>query len=127
LPFINDSVLNDVFGHLSDVVKSEFLQPLGNGNYGLKTQFNTQMKIEAYFIEKEQIAYNHRLKQGLFDILSNVILFEEESDQTRFHFRISIENTLSFKGLDADTQHKLKDLYIHYFFRRQDKFWYERR
>ncbi len=124
-PFINDPVLREVFGHTSEIVKSEFLQPLINGEYTLKTEFVTQRKIESYFFEKEQNALNQKLKQGLFDILSNVILFEEETNKTHFHFRISIESTLSFRYLHADLQHKLRDLYINYFFRRQDSFWYK--
>ena len=34
-----------------------------------------------------------------------------------------MEDTLSFKNLDPQTQVKLKELYVDYFFRRQDDFW----
>ena len=34
-----------------------------------------------------------------------------------------MEQTSSFKNLPADAQAKLRDLYVDYFFRRQDKFW----
>jgi len=34
-----------------------------------------------------------------------------------------MENTLSFKNLDPQTRAKLKELYVDYFFRRQDDFW----
>ncbi len=124
-PFINNAVLIEVFGHLSEMVKSEFLQLSDTGYYILKTAFDTQRKVESYFLEKEQNSQNHKLKHGLFDIISNVLLFEKGSDKTRFHFRILIEDTSTFKYLDGDTQHKLKDLYVNYFFRRQDDFWYK--
>src|SRR6185369_6308263 len=57
-------------------------------------------------------------------LVSNVILFEEEnSGAEEFHFRFGMDNTSSFKYLDGQTQQKLKELYIDYFFRRQDEFW----
>ena len=41
-----------------------------------------------------------KIKTGLFDLISNVILLEEEG---KFHFRFAMEQTLSFKNLAADT------------------------
>ncbi|HEX4959118.1 MAG TPA: 4-alpha-glucanotransferase, partial [Lacibacter sp.] len=41
----------------------------------------------------------------------------------QFHFRISMMSTLSFKYLDDATKRNLEDLYVNYFFRRQDEFW----
>ena len=60
------------------------------------------------------------MKTGLFDLISNVILLEVEG---KFHFRFAMEQTASFKYLPPDTQAKLRDLYVDYFFRRQDDFW----
>src|SRR5208337_4767665 len=55
---------------------------------------------------------------------SNVILFEEEHAPGRqFHFRFDVENTSAFKELPAATRAPLKELYVDYFFRRQDAFW----
>jgi 4-alpha-glucanotransferase len=53
-----------------------------------------------------------------------VIFFEQEGSRGQeFHFRISMEKTTSFKYLIPHVQHKLRELYINYFFRRQDNFW----
>ena len=41
----------------------------------------------------------------------------------QFHCRIGMENTASFRDLDDYSKQKLKELYIDYFFRRQDDFW----
>lgn len=123
-PFINNDVLLHVFGSNSNLVKEEFLNPDEAGAYCLKDEFNTQRKVEDYFSSKDKNALNKKLKEGLFDLISNIILFEEGSDGTKFHFRISMESTTSFRHLNGDTQHKLKELYINYFYRRQDGFWY---
>ncbi|MGZ5136105.1 MAG: 4-alpha-glucanotransferase, partial [Flavitalea sp.] len=45
------------------------------------------------------------------------------SNGHQFHFRISMEKSVSFRHLDSITQGQLKDLYINYFYRRQDNFW----
>jgi 4-alpha-glucanotransferase len=123
-PHINDAVLGEVFAELADKVRSEFLQPSGNGLYDLKQEFDTQRKVEAWFDAQEDNQENKRLRHGLYDLISNVILFEHPgSNGQEFHFRISMEGTSSFRQLDFTTQQRLKDLYVNYFFRRQDSFW----
>src|SRR5450432_297900 len=58
------------------------------------------------------------------NLISNIILFEVEgSDKKEFHFRITMESTSSYRYLDWHLQNQLRDLYINYFFRRQDAFW----
>jgi 4-alpha-glucanotransferase len=53
-----------------------------------------------------------------------VLLIEAEGPPgEQFHFRLRIENTWSFQSLDLVTQAQLSDLYVDYFFRRQDDFW----
>ncbi|MBS1565224.1 MAG: 4-alpha-glucanotransferase, partial [Bacteroidetes bacterium] len=123
-PFINDSVLWEVFGELHQFVKEEFLAEGGYGQFALKEAFNSQRKVEDYFAGLEQNEHNLRLKHGLFDLISNVILFEEEgSGGTRFHFRISVESTSSFRHLDQPLQQQLRNLYVDYFYYRQDDHW----
>lgn len=123
-PFINDGVIWEVFAQHHDYIKNYFLNYDGYGNYSLKQEFNTQQKVEQYFSTQEKNEFNTLIKQGLFDLISNVILFEHEySNEQQFHFRFGIEATTSFKYLDHQTQHQLKNLYIDYFFKRQDDFW----
>lgn len=125
-PFINDDVLYEVFGDLADKVKSEYVFPNDFGSYDLEFMFETQRQVEEHFSHQELSDENRRLKKGLFDLISNVILFEDDGDDSQgqeFHFRIAMENTSSFRHLDWTTQQKLKDIYIDYFYRRQDDFW----
>jgi 4-alpha-glucanotransferase len=123
-PYITDAVLNDVFGGNAEKVKNDFLIPNDSGGYELELAFATQRQVEDHFATLEQNEENNKVKQGLFDLISNVILFEEENTNGRqFHFRFGIENTISFKDLDDNTRQKLKELYIDYFYRRQDQFW----
>lgn len=123
-PFINDEVLKEVFGELSCRVKEQFLSPNAVGGYDLQTDFDTQRKVQAYFNSLDDSKENEKLKLGLYDLISNVILFKQEGSKGQeFHFRISMERTSSFRYLIPHVQEKLKALYINYFYRRQDEFW----
>jgi 4-alpha-glucanotransferase len=123
-PFINDKVLQEIFGANAELVKRDFLVSKPGGNYFLKLEFATQRQVENHFAKLEANAQNQKLKEGLFDLISNVILFEvEKSGGHEFHFRLAMADTLSFKNLDPQTRAKLKELYVDYFFRRQDDFW----
>ena len=109
-----------LFGNEADLVRREFLTVTGGGNYSLKPEFATQRQVENYFAAQPQSERAAKLKTGLFDLISNVILLEAEG---KFHFRFAMEQTLSFKNLPPDRQAKLRELYVDYFFRRQDDFW----
>ena len=122
-PFITDEIINSVFNDKVNYVKETFLELLAYGNYNLKEPFNTQRKVEQYFFQNK-IEDAVKIKQGLFDVISNVILFEEEkSGGQKFHFRFDIENTSSFQQLEYHTRGRIHDLYLNYFYRRQDNFW----
>jgi len=122
-PFITDSILWEMFGPNEKKFKP-FLIEFAEGNYELKELFNTQKKVEDHFSKLEINEDNERIKHGLYDLISNVILFEHNGSQgASFHFRFNIQSTFSFRYLDGHTQSQLKDLYVDYFFRRQDEFW----
>lgn len=122
-PCINEAILWEMFGPNNDKFKP-FLHGIGDGTYELKPEFATQRQVEQYFAALEATEDNGRIKQGLYDLISNVILFERQgSNGQEFYFRFGIDNTTSFRYLDGHTQYLLKELYVDYFFRRQDDYW----
>ncbi|MFT3678799.1 MAG: 4-alpha-glucanotransferase [Ferruginibacter sp.] len=122
-PYIPDHVVNERFGNEANYVKDIFLD-WTDGAFNLKPEYDTQRKVEAHFNLQPNSEINDFVKYGLFDLISNVIFFEEEGSQMqRFHFRINMESTSSFRDLDDYSKNRLKDLYVNYFFRRQDDFW----
>ncbi len=123
-PFINDAVLSEIFGDSAGRVKLEFLNPKLRGTYSLKPEFSTQQNVAKHFALLEKDKLEARLKQGLFDLISNVLLIEAPGGAgAEFHFRLGMEQTASFRQLDQPTQARLKDLCVDYFFRRQDVCW----
>lgn len=122
-PFINDAVLGEIFGADSELLKNSYLNYEGNGSYTLKPAFASQRLVESHFAQLVEDAHHLKVKQGLYDLISNVILFDADGNGQSFHFRFNIESITSFRYLDSTIQQKLKDLYVDYFFRRQDEFW----
>ncbi|NCI46009.1 4-alpha-glucanotransferase [Sediminibacterium sp. WSJ-3] len=123
-PFINDEVLRELFGADSELVKSLFLKYDGFGQYALKPEYDTQRKVEAHFSTLEQDTLHSKVQQGLYQLISNVLLFEAENGEAQqYHFRFGMEHTSSFRQLDPHTQYQLREVYVDYFFRRQDDFW----
>jgi len=123
-PFITEQALNDMFGDQQNHVKYTFLDYDGSGYYQMKPDFATQRQLENYFAWQEDNEHNKWLKRTLFNLVSNVILFEVEgSDGKQFHFRFEMQETSSFKNLDATIRSWLDQFYVDYFFKRQDNLW----
>ena len=122
-PFVNDEVLMDVFGADYQEAKELFFNEDRFGRVTLKPEVSTQAKVQARFATRAADDRNQRLKQGLFDIIANVILLEDERDSESFHFRFDMAATSSFQGLKPEIRHRIKDLYVDYFFRRQEECW----
>jgi 4-alpha-glucanotransferase len=124
-PFITEEILTEVFAEQAEKVKAEFVTANDKGGYDLKEELATQKQIEKHFSNTPLAAETH-LREGLYTLAANVLLFEQEGSYAQeFHFRISMEKTSSYKHLIPHVQEKLKGLYINYFYKRQDDFWYK--
>ncbi|MFT3901547.1 MAG: 4-alpha-glucanotransferase [Niabella sp.] len=125
-PFINEIVIRDVFRDLAETVKREYLYTHDFFNYYLKPEFDTQRKVETWFDKQPATKPNDRLRTGLYYLISNVVLFEQEgSNGQQFHFRIAMDQTSAYQSLPGYVKERMWHLYIDYFFRRQDAFWHQ--
>ena len=131
-PYIRGHFLTERFGEHVEEARKTYLIDRGNGVYQLKPEFATQRAIEDHFAawdvsDSAVKARAERLKWGLFDCVSDVLFFEVPgSNGTLFHPRCSVQMTKSFQELDHDTKWRVEDLYVSYFFRRQESFWQAR-
>ncbi|MBP1638162.1 MAG: 4-alpha-glucanotransferase, partial [Bacteroidetes bacterium] len=121
-PYITDQILWDFFGEEVAWVKANCLQIEDGWILRLKPQFQSQAYVEELFIEKK---ISEKVKWGLFDLISNVLLFEVPgSNGQQFYPRYGMHSLRSFIELDDHTKKGLDELYIHYFYHRQDENWY---
>jgi 4-alpha-glucanotransferase len=122
-PYITDAILWDFFAEDAAWVKTNCLQIEDGWVLRLKPSYTSQASVEKLFNEGK---FGERVKWGLFDLISNVLFFEAEgTNGLQFYPRFGMHSLRTFKELDQYTQHKLNELYVDYFFRRQDTYWYK--
>jgi len=122
-PYVTDAILWDFFGEEASWVKANFLQIEDGWVLRLKDDFLSQSVVENLFKDGE---ISERVKYGMFDLISNVLFFEVEgSHGTQFYPRFGMDSLRSYRDLDNYTKDRLRELYIDYFYRRQDSNWYQ--
>lgn len=122
-PFITDHIIARRFGDFADRVRQDFLVDLGHGRYALREEFATQRKLADHFakLAPGDSAKQDWLRDSLMDLVAEVLFLEAKEGE--FHPRMSMQETDSFRELDGETQGRLRELYVDYFFRRQEAFW----
>ncbi|MBK8504872.1 MAG: 4-alpha-glucanotransferase [Saprospiraceae bacterium] len=120
-PYVTDAVLLDLFGKECEAVTNLFFDRSDVENYQFKIEFDNQRKLYQYFKNyPEQINWRDRLFQLHAEVL---FIPDHTSTEQILHPRIDFQKTFSFKALPTALQAKLEDLYVDYFYRRQEEFW----
>lgn len=126
-PYITAGILHELFnGADAAWIAENCLKARPDGTFELLPAFDTQQKVEAYFRNQQPDARHAGLRQGLFDLIANVVLLGEPAapgQSWQGAFRFDMEKTLSFRELPFEVKAPLKSLYVNYFYRRQDDFW----
>jgi 4-alpha-glucanotransferase len=128
-PYIRNHFLPDLFGEQTADCIAQFLNESQPGEFELRQEFDSQIKIENQF-STENIIPNHlnnnRIKDGLMRLTEEVLFVKEpNSEPPVYHPRIAFHSTYSYRDLDAWTREQLNLLYDHYFYHRHDEFWKE--
>lgn len=121
-PYISEEVLREVFGADAALVKTAYLTAAENGFYTLKTDYDTQRKIEKAFSCDTQ-EQRLKIRDGLYTLCNNVLFVPHRVDSMLYHPRISALQTTAFRALTQEQQQAYEQLYNDYFYRRQDEFW----
>ena len=128
-PYIRAHFLEERFGDSLNDALAHYLDDCGHGCYQLRENVATQRRIVDHFetwdvADPAVVARMERLRGALLDCASDVLFFEVPgSDGTLLHPRCSMHMTKSFQELDHDIKRRLDDLYVDYFYRRQEGFW----
>ncbi|MGC3978614.1 MAG: 4-alpha-glucanotransferase [Paludibacteraceae bacterium] len=121
-PYITDHILWILFQEQANWVKSNCLQIEDGWVLRLKPEYNSQGYVEQLYNEGK---ITEKMKWGLFDLISNVLFFEkEDSNGTQYYPRYGMHFLSTYSDLDDYTKQKLDELYIDYFYHRQDANWY---
>ena len=122
-PYITDAILKDIFGDDAPWIKANCLQIEDGWILRLKAPYQSQAEVEKMY-KDDQITES--IKYGLFDLISNVLFFEVAgSHGMQFYPRFGMDTLSSYLDLDNYTRDRLRELYVDYFYRRQDQKWYK--
>ena len=123
LPYIHEHFLNELFGPHTDYVKQHFIEPSGiDGEYRLRSGYDTQRKIEAYFAGKGDEA-SCWIRDGLYTLISDVLFVRDRHIPDKYHPRISAQHDYLYRTLDKAGQEAFDRLYEHYYYHRHNEFW----
>ena len=122
-PFINDHILDTMFGDRSREVRDTFVKHEHHDIYSMRPEFDTQRKIEAYFAGRTDTDSNN-LKEGLYALVSDVLFIPDRDNPEMYHPRIAVQNDFIYRQLNSQEQDAFNRLYNDYYYRRHNEFWY---
>ena len=121
-PFINDRVLQRLFGLHVPYVREHFLIPRSYGLYDLKAEYDTQQKVRQAF-EGKGDENSLWIRDGLYRLVSNVLFLEDPRQPEMYHPRIGAWQEPVYDALTAEEKDAYMRLYNNYYFQRHNMFW----
>ena len=121
-PFINDRVLERLFGMHAPYVRENLLIPRGYGLYDLKEAYDTQKKVRAFFDGKGD-ENSLWIRDGLYRLISGVLFLEDSEQPEMYHPRIGVYNEPVYDALTTEEKEAFMRLYNNYYYQRHNLFW----
>ena len=121
-PFINDRVLQRLFGLHVGFVKEHFLIPRSYGLYDLKSEYDTQRKVCQAF-EGKGDENSLWIRDGLYRLISNVLFLEDPHQPEMYHPRIGAWQEPVYEALTTEEKDAFMRLYNNYYYQRHNMFW----
>lgn len=121
-PFINDRVIDRLFGIHAQYVRENFLIPRSYGLYDIKAEYDTQKKVRDYF--KDRYDENSLwIRDGLYRLISGVLFLEDPRQPEMYHPRIGVFNEPVYDALTAEEKDAFMRLYNNFYYQRHNFFW----
>lgn len=121
-PFINDRILDRLFGMHAPYVRENFLVLRAYGLYDLKAEYNTQKKVRDAF-EGRGDENSLWIRDGLYRLISSVLFLEDPQQPEMYHPRIGVLQEPVFESLSAEDKDAFMRLYNNYYYQRHNLFW----
>ena len=121
-PFINDRLIERLFGIHAQYVRDNFLVRKAYGLYDLQPEYNTQRKVAEAFAERRDES-SLWIRDGLMRLISDVLFVEDPHQSDMYHPRIGVINEPIFEALSSEEKNAFMRLYNNYFYQRHSFFW----
>ena len=121
-PFINDRVLDRLFGLHAPYVREHFLVARSYGLYDIKAEYDTQKKVQKAFDGRTD-ENSLWIRDGLYRLISGVLFLEDPQQPEMYHPRIGVIGEPVFDALTAEEKDAFMRLYNNYYYQRHNFFW----
>ncbi len=121
-PFVNDRVLDKLFGMHAPYVREHFLVHRSYGLYDIKPEFDTQKKVQKFF-EGRNDENSLWIRDGLYRLISGVLFLADPNQPDMYHPRIGVIGEPVFDALTAEEKDAFMRLYNNYYYQRHNFFW----
>lgn len=121
-PFINDRLLERLFGMHAQYVRDTFLTAQPYGLYALNGDCDNQQKIMQHF-EGRGDENSLWIRDGLLRLAANVLFVEDPQQHDMYHPRFMAWQESVYEALSSDEKDAYMRLYNNYFFQRHSLFW----
>ena len=121
-PFINDRVLDKLFGLHAPYVREHFLVARSYGLYDIKAEYETQKKVQKAFDGRTD-ENSLWIRDGLYRLISGVLFLEDPQQPEMYHPRIGVIGEPVFDALTAEEKDAFMRLYNNYYYQRHNFFW----
>ena len=121
-PFINDRILERIFGMHAQYVRDTFMIAKAYGLYELKAEVDTQQKVRQHF-EGHGDENSLWIRDGLYRLIANVLFVEDPRQPEMYHPRIAAYQEPVFEALNSEEKDAYMRLYNNYFYQRHSMFW----
>jgi 4-alpha-glucanotransferase len=121
-PFINDRIIDRLFGIHAQYVRDNYLIRKAYNLYDLKEEYSTQRKVMAFFSNRRDES-SLWIRDGLMHLLSNVLFVEDPRKKDMYHPRIGVIGEPIYEALNAEDKDAFLRLYNNFFYQRHSFFW----
>lgn len=121
-PFVNDRLVERLFGIHAQYVRDNFLVRKAYGLYDLKPEYDTQRKVTEAFAERKDES-SLWIRDGLMRLISDVLFVEDPHQPDMYHPRIGVINEPIYEALSSEEKDAFMRLYNNYFYQRHSFFW----
>ena len=121
-PFVNDRLIDRLFGIHAQYVRDNFLVRKAYNLYDLKEEYDTQRKVSVYFADRHDES-SLWIRDGLMRLISDVLFVEDPRQPEMYHPRIGVLSEPIYEALSNEDKDAFLRLYNNYFYQRHSMFW----
>ncbi len=121
-PFINDKIVDRIFGIHAQFVRDTFLKRKGYGLYNLKEEVATQKLVYQHFKDSND-ENSIWIRDGLCRLVANVLFLKDMHHDEMYHPRIQAWHEPVFGILSDEEKEAFMRIYNNFFYQRHSMLW----